>query len=80
MATTKLKPREILQKMADEYKAEVQKLQTKYKIRHYRNSCGMVGVFSGMSGISTSEFLVGDASKVNCPWCKPLPKKKSKKK
>jgi hypothetical protein len=73
-----MKPSEILQAMADEYKNKLGALQSEYIIRHYRNSCGMVGVFEQMTEIRNCELLVGDAKMVNCPYCKPKGRKKPK--
>ena len=72
-------PMEILQARAEEYRNELAHLQSRYVIQHYRNSCGMIGVFRSMVGGGAAiEYLVGKASEVNCPYCKPKPKKKRK--
>ncbi len=61
----KLSPIEECQHRAAEYKKEFEALQGRYATYHYKNTCSSMGL-----GPTKVEFLTGDRTKVNCPWCK----------
>ena len=71
---------EQLQEMADSYRRDLAQLRNMYTITHYRNFCGMLGVFNSLIGGGAIEVLVEETSEVNCPYCKPRTKKRNRKK